>query len=314
MVYDINGNQCSPYSKDGILLAQAYDVEGNELLSGIVANSDTATGVDSGYVLSNGIRSYIVRLLASWGTSIELQSCIKNDVTGNYERMDSTNTVVLFDSSMSNVGNKILSDTGGHKNDGISVGGLMYTSGGDNTIFYWGADGNVLTKVVPVSNNPNGSTTRIGGISLSETNSMWYLVSRDKYGDSEIAHQAGDKMNVYLYDFESNTATLVAQFPWDCVYVQGATYCDGILYVACNTQTTGAANNYTGVTIKCIRTDTYELFDTFTMEGSYEPEGMDTIYIDGNPCLTFGLGKWNTLHKLLLITPPYKLVDNNGQS
>ena len=130
-----------------------------------------------------------------------------------------------------------------------------------------------------------------------------YLVSRDKDGSSDITHKTGDVMCVYEYNVASNTVSLVATFPWDCVYVQGATFALGKLYVACNTQTTGSASNYTGITIKVIDTSNWIIEKTLTCSGDFEPQGCDHVTVNGNTYIWTGVNKYNTVEKVVIFAP-----------
>lgn len=323
-VYDGNGNELyAVYDGEGNRLYQAYDGEGNPLIdTGLIINTDTSTGTDSGYTLTsdNYDSTYVLRLLADWGTT-EFQSVIMNTSTNEFNRMGTTATVNRFSESMASVGNTTLASTGGHKNDAVYDDGFMYmldgTANDSKSLYVWNTSNNTVTQVtLPISNNTNGSLRVVAGICKSDTDGYLYLVSRDQYNNSDIDHQTGDVMCVYRYNIANNTVELMDSYDWDCVYVQGATYYNGILYVTCNTGTTGSASNYTGITVKCIRTDTWQLIDELTVSGSFEPEGIDTVsFTEYGTELTMGIGKWNAISKFVRFTPPYELVKSySGKS
>lgn len=326
-VYDAEGNDLHGliYDAEGNRLYQAYDAEGNPLISEsyeLRNNTDDSTGTESGYVLTSeeSGNTYVLRQVADWGTT-GFQSVIMNTNTSVFNRMDTGATVNRFSESMTTLTDVTLASTGGHKNDAVYQNGFMYmmdgTASDPKSLYVWNTSTNAVTQVaVPVPNNSNGSIRVVAGIAKSYSSEHLYLVSRDQYNGSDIEHQTGDVMCVYRYNIANNTVELMASFPWDCVYVQGATFYKGILYVTCNTGTTGSASNYTGITVKCIRTDTWELIDELTVSGSFEPEGMDTVsFTEYGTELTMGIGKWNTISKFVRFTPPYELVKSySGKS
>lgn len=318
-VYDADGTVLSAvYDADGVRLYQAYDANGNPLMSSpynLVSVDDDSTGTESGYILtsSENSKTYVLRQLADWGT-VEFQSVIMNTDDSEFYRMGTTATVNRFSEVMSSLGTITLASTGGHKNDAVYHNGKMYmldgTASDSKALYIWDTIGASVTSItLPVSNNLNGSLRIVAGISKSDTDGYLYLVTRDQYNSNDISHQNGDVMCVYRYDVANNTVTLIHTYPWDCVYVQGATYYKGILFVTCNTQTTGSASNYTGITVKCIRTDTWELIDELTCTGNFEPEGMDTVdFTEYGSELTMGIGRWNAIAKFVRFTPPYELL------
>jgi hypothetical protein len=125
------------------------------------------------------------------------------------------------------------------------------------------------------------------------------------YGNSDIDHQDGDKLAIYLYDLESNVAILVAEYDWDGVYVQGCTCVNGILYVACNTATTGSASNYTGITLKVIDTLGWEMIDSLTCPGDFEPKGMDFVQTGSENYLCLGMAKHGNFSIAVMFRSPY---------
>ena len=319
-VYDAEGNDLHGliYDAEGNRLYQAYDAEGNPLISEsyeLRNNTDDSTGTESGYVLTSeeSGNTYVLRQVADWGTTA-FQSVIFGDDV--FYRMVETATVTKLSEAMTNLGTVTLASTGGHKNDASYRNGLMYmidgTSNNPKALYVWDTTGTSISEVsLPIPNNTNGSVRVVAGVSKAERDGYLYLVSRDKYGNSDVDHQTGDVMCVYRFNIANNTAELMASYPWDCIYVQGATLNKGILYVTCNTGTTGSASNYTGITVKCIRTDTWELIDELTVSGSFEPEGMDTVsFTEYGTELTMGIGKWNSISKFVRFTPPYELVTN----
>ena len=114
-----------------------------------------------------------------------------------------------------------------------------------------------------------------------------------------------------ISNISTGLAELLAEFPWDCVYIQGATYYKGILYVTCNSATTSTASNYKGITVKAIRTDIWELFDSLKVNGSFEPEGLDVVALGNTSSLTYeimmGMGKSGVMSQAVRFSIPYEL-------
>ena len=186
--------------------------------------------------------------------------------------------------------------------------GATVTEG--NKLYVWDISANTISaiNVSGIVQPSNGSTRNIWGVCQTRRNSgRLYLVCID-VTSSELVHDANDKLSVYEYNIGTGSCVLVAELPWDCVYVQGATCHEGILYVACNTQTTGQASNYKGITIKAIRTDTWGLIDELTVSGNFEPQGMDVFPADGTFELSVGMGHWGTMRQATRFTAPYKLA------
>lgn len=300
-IYKYNGTTLgSTFNANGVMLFQAYDVFGNELLYDWITHA-----ADSGYSFTDGINSCSTKLMFNFGTT-SFQSVVLDRSKYLFYRASTDDKVYPYNNTLTAQSTITLPSTGGHKNDGCYYNGHVYWLDGtaaDNTALYvWDVSANTLQSVsIPVSDNPNGSKRVVAGICNTDTSGFMYLVSRDQYNGSDIDHQTGDVMCVYRYDVTNNTVELINSYDWDCVYVQGATYVGGKLYVACNTQTTGSASNYTGITIKIIDTTTWEIAKTLTCSGSYEPQGCDHITYGDNSYIWTGLSKYNTVDKVVLL-------------
>lgn len=322
-VHNINGVQIySVNNVDGNLLNQAYDVYGNELLDTIIINDDDSTGTSSGYSLTANLiaKTYVLRMLADFNSPYQtLQSFCYNPDLQRFYKFDGTTTVKAYDSSMSLVETVTLPSSPGHTNDACYYNGNIYFPSGyfgvpvaDATKLYvWGISSNTIStiNINGIEQPTNGSERFIAGVCETERNSgKLYLVCQDATSN-ELVHASGDKLSVYEYNIAAGTCTLKGEFEWDCVYVQGATMYDGVLYVACNTQTTISASNYTGITLKSIRTDLWTLADELTCAGNFEPEGMDTIPIGTKNELSMGMNKYQALAQVVRFTPPFSLVE-----
>lgn len=303
-IYDFGGSELlSAYDIESNQISQAYDINGNELLSAWIDNLPS-----SGYSFTDGANNYATKLLFDFGTTT-FQSVVRNTANGYFYRASADAYVYPYDSNLVAKSMITLPSTGGHKNDGCYYGGKLYwldgTADSPRALYVWNISANTLSSItLPVSDNSNGSKRVVAGICNASIQGTMYLVSRDQYNGSDINHQTGDVMCVYEYDVANNTVSLVASFPWDCVYVQGATFVGGKLYVACNTQTTGSASNYTGITIKVINTSTWTIEKTLTCSGSFEPQGCDSITVGGTNYIWTGLSKYQTVDKVIIMESP----------
>lgn len=323
-VYDISGESLQAvYGLDGTQLSDCYDLDGNELLDGLIVNPDASTGTSTGYSLASAEsgNTYVLRRVINFrdvATGNSLQSFVYDYENQTYYKFDASTTVYVFNSSIALTGSVTLPSSAGHNNDGCYHDGKIYMPSGyfgasatDGTkLFVWDISKNTVTAVSVdgITQPQNGSIRIIAGVCETARNSgKLYLVCQD-CTSSELVHDEGDKLAVYEYDIASGTCKLKAEFPWDCVYLQGVTCYEGILYAACNTQTTGTASNYMGITIKCIRTDTWAHFDTLTVGGTFEPEGMDVFPANGGWEISVGMGHWGTMQQTARFTPPYELV------
>lgn len=322
-VCDVSGESLKAVHEiDGTQLVNCYDIDGTGLLLTLATNTDLSTGTSTGYSLTSDEteNEYVLRQVVNFrdaATGNSLQSFVYDYDNQTYYKFDASTTVYVFDSSLVLTGSVTLPSSAGHNNDACYHDGKIYLPSGyfgasaatGTKLFVWDIARNTVTDIAisGITQPHNGSTRVIVGVCETARNSgKLYLVCQD-CTDSELVHAEGDKMAVYEYDIKSGTCTLQAEFPWDCVYVQGVTVYAGILYASCNTQTTGKASNYEGITIKCIRTDTWAHFDTLTVEGNFEPEGMDVFPANGGWEITVGMGHWGTMQQTARFTPPYQL-------
>ena len=296
-------------------LSQAYNINGNELFETLVINTDSSTGTSTGYSLESDLtgNDYVLRFMVEFvPISDTLQSFCYDPDNELFYKFNSSTTVKVYDSSMDYIESITLPSSAGHNNDACYYNGNIYFPNHDTTTLYvWNIANNTVStiSVSGISQPPNGSTRQIDALCETSRNSgEFYLVCRDVY-TNELVHQSDDKLSVYSYNLATGNATLMGEYPWDCVYVQGATLLDGVLYVACNTQTTGSASNYTGITVKAIRTDSWTYIDTLTVSGNFEPEGMDTVPIGTGYELMMGIGKYRTISEEVRFTAPYSLVE-----
>lgn len=322
-IYGISGEALQAvYGLDGTQLSNCYNLAGAGLI--LVTNTDSSMGTSTGYFLTSDEteNEYVLRQVVNFrdvATGNSLQSFVYDYDNQTYYKFDASTTVYVFNSSLALTGSVTLPSSAGHNNDACYHDGKIYLPSGyfgasetDGTkLFVWDISQNTVTAVAVsgITQPQNGSTRIIMGVCETERNSgKLYLVCQD-CTSSELVHDAGDKLSVYEYDIKSGTCTLRAEFPWDCVYVQGAACYERILYVACNTQTTGQASNYKGITIKCIRTDKWTHFDTLTVSGNFEPEGMDVFPADGASEISVGMGHYGTMQQTARFTPPYQLEE-----
>lgn len=244
-----------------------------------------------------------------------MQSLILDVDRSRILKIDSSTTAKVYDYKGNYVESFTKPNTE-HDNDACYVrDGIAYVIGGYYSINYiksffkWDIVNNIVTEIdlTAIENNSNGSYRVVAGVCETYRNSdVLYIVCADWYNDGSagLNHQTGDKLSVYTYDTTSEEINLVFETDWDCVYIQGATCINDILYVACNTQTTNASYNYKGITIKMFDTKTWTLIDEYIIEGDFEPESLNYIIENGIPKLAFGIGKYRTISKLMKMQLP----------
>lgn len=293
-----------------------YDVYGNQIdVGNSYHNHNFATLfpnlVESGYSFSSDKvgECNSVKLLDFNAAS--LQSVGYDYENGHFYKFADNTTVLKFNEKLQQLATITLPSTAGHCNDACYYSGKFYLAEVDKTkdiLYEWNIQSNTVRAITlnGISNPSNGSVRYLAGVCEAERGTgKLYLVTQDRYGTSDIDHQDGDKMAVYLYDIANNTTSLIAEYDWDCVYVQGCTCVNGILYVACNTATTGAANNYKGITIKVFDTLGWQMIDEMSCAGNFEPEGMDFIQNGTENYLSVGIGHYGTIAIDVLFRAPY---------
>lgn len=312
------------YKKNGIRIREAFDKDALWLSSAfdnytdeypfVDIIPDDSTGTDSGYDLTSerGI-TYVLRTMVDLSNDgYSLQSFCYNYNDGNYYRFDASTTVVVYDSFFNQLRTITTPSSIGHGNDACYYNGSFYLPNTHSVIEWSPTENTVETMPINGIVQPtNGSERTCDALCLIErTLEEIFLICRDKRS-GDISHQDGDMMSVYRYNLETHDATLMYETPWDCVYIQGAAYYKGILYVACNTQTTGSASNYKGITVKVIRTDIWSLIDELICEGVFEPEGMDVVSTGEGQEIEMGIGHYTGLRLITRFTAPYATIECN---
>lgn len=300
--YDVYGNKIEN-EQNGIKAIDSVVAQFPELLDSYVFTSEKSEDRNS------------VKLLDFGTGDVKLQSVGYDYENGAFYKFADEARALKFNMNRELVGTISLPSPPGHANDTCYHKGKFYFACGSTgdadgyaeRIYSWDIKSNSVSyvSVDGIKNPSNGSKRRLGAICEADRGSgKFYLVCRDIY-ESDITHQDGDKMSVYLYDLATNAATLVAEYDWDCVYVQGCTCVNGFLYVACNTGTTGSASNYKGITIKVIDTLGWDMIDELTTEGVFEPEGMDFIQQGSGNYLTMGVARYGSFAICVLLRAPY---------
>lgn len=315
MIYNVNGSALNAgYDDQGAAINTAYNKSGDvvfSLMDGVIINQDDSTGTASGYVLTSELtgNSYAQRLMMNfWEQTINMQSCVYDPTANVYYCFSGGWYVAKYNSNYQYVETITLPQSMGHNNDGYYNNGSIILTHNTTTLFVWNPTANTVSTlpITGIANPVNGSVRYADAICMKE-NGMAYIACRDVYNSSDIDHQEGDNLTIYSYNLSTGVATLEAEYDWDCVYIQGMTMLDGIIYIACNTQTTGSASNYLGITVKVIRTDTWELIDELIYSGNVEPEGMDVVPADGGYQIEMGVAHSGAISMATRFTAPYTL-------
>lgn len=318
-IYDVNAVPMDyAYNESGSLLFQAYDINGNPLLGKIVVKEDASSGTDSGYyyTMVGSANTYVMRQVANFmGESPNYQSLCYDSDRNVFYRFDATTTVRVYDASMTLTGTITLPSRAGHNNDSTYYNGIVYMPTGVSTtlgLWAWDVVNNTVSNlpISGVTQPTNGSARIMAGVfKLTDDADTIALVYQDYRSDNELYHAPDDMWSIYYYSLSSGIATLKAEFPWDCYAVQGAAVYDGILYVTCNLQTADqtAPNDYKGVLLKAVRTDTWEELPSLKSFGAVEPEGLNIYPFGTDNEFMMGLAKYQTVSKMVRFTIPYRL-------
>lgn len=317
-VYNYHGSSVGnvAYDYGAALLNEAYDVAGNALFDhgAVIVNPDASSGTDSGMSLTiDGTSSdYVLREMVDFlSDDPNLQSFAYDRDSGLYYKFNASRTVKVYGTAMQLVNTITLPTDAGHNNDACIIDGITYFPNlNTSDIVTWNIANNTVSSIgiAGIAQPTSGSERRVDALCETEPGSgQLYLACRDVAQAGDIYHLDTDKLSVYRYTLQTGRAELMGEWPWDCVFIQGCVAHEGILYIACNTQTTGSASNYAGITVKAIRTDTWTELLPLLSPGLYEPEGMDVIPVGKGYELMMGVGHYLTLCKATRFTPPYAL-------
>lgn len=318
-MYDVTSNDISgvAYDIDELRLQQAYDINENPLIDDVQILPNHSSGTDTGKYFQMTAPSYRYPLyevvnFMQVSTSQSYQSFGYNPDSNVFYKFDASTTVEVYNSSFQRTGSITLPQTAGHTGDNCYYNGKMYFPGDieSDGVFVWDIANNTVA-ILPVYGvtSPISPAQRImGGIcNVPDENGYLYLVYADRQPNA-VDHASTDKMLVYKYDLSTYNATMMCELTWDCVYAQGSTIHGGILYTACNSPTTGTSGNYTGITLKAIRTDTWEQIPSIVATGIFEPEGLNVYPFGDNDELMMGVAKYGELAMATRFSAPYKLI------
>lgn len=302
------------YSTDNFRLMNAYDVEATALFDNdLITNDDNSTGTSTEYSFTSTetSKNYVLRFVADFiNDGYDYQSLCYNYDNGLYYKFEGNDTVKVYNSNMEKTQTISMPSSAGHNNDSLYYNGNIYFPNGNaSNLYVWNIEHNTVNSlpITGIVQPSTGSTRQVDAIcNMPGLNGDFFLITRDVY-TTDLTHQASDKLAIYRYSINSGVAELLGEITWDCVFIQGSAYYNGILYVACNTQTTGSASNYTGITLKVIRTDTWELVDELVASGNFEPEGLDIIPVDNTYEIMMGIARYSEISKAVRYTIPYEL-------
>ena len=199
----------------------------------------------------------------------------------------------------------------GHDNDCVNIGDYIYfADGGTKSLVKWNmnTDTSETINVIGINDNGNPNTVRnICGVCIHNSNEQELIVATyDKNTTNDLLHSDGDKLAIYLLDLSSSSnAELLCEFDWDCVYIQGCTMYNNMLYVTCNIQTTEETSNYKGVDIKCINLSNKTMVDIVKINGIFENEGLDYCVENGIVYLYTILEKYGNFVDLVKFKAPF---------
>ena len=321
-VYNISGANIgrNAYSISGERLVQAYDIHGNPLFEDtptarIETLPNQATGTDSGYsfwLSSQGYRYPLYDVVDFLSDSVSYQSSCYDERNNVFYKFEGSTTVRVYNSSFQRTGTITLPQFAGHNNDACYYSGKIYLPGGyDFTgIYEWDISTNTILELPVIGvPSPTSAPKRISTAICKVPNEAGFLyIAYVDFQTDELTHDVNDKLGIYKYNIATHEAELIADYPWDCVYSQGMEICEGVLYIACNSPTTGTPNNGNGITLKAFRIDNWTALKSLYLTGVVEPEGMCMYPYSGSPELMMGIGHYGTLAKATRFSAPYRLV------
>lgn len=198
----------------------------------------------------------------------------------------------------------------GHDNDCVNIGNYIYfADGGTKSLVKWNmnTDTYETINVNGINDNGNPNTIRnICGVCIHNSNEQeLILATYDKNTTNDLLHSEGDKLAIYLLNLNSSNAELLCEFDWDCVYIQGCTMYNNMLYVTCNIQTTEEPSNYKGVEIKCINLSNKTMVDIVKINGTFESEGLDYCVENGIVYLYTIIAKYGNFVDLVKLKAPF---------
>lgn len=213
---------------------------------------------------------------------------------------------------------KTTKPTTGHDNDAFKIANDIYING--STALEGEANSKLLYKydtflgTVSLINtsaivNNVDSIRCIGGICGGENNKA-FLVTQDYRG---AYNNANDKLGVYEMNLQTQTINLLFELSWNGWFIQGATYVNGILYVATNKLPVSTSPTvYGGIAIWAIDVNSETLIDKIIIDGDVEPEGLESFVENGEVYLYMGIAKYNQIAIISKIkVPPLARLKHN---
>ncbi|MBD5390806.1 hypothetical protein HDR67_02240 [bacterium] len=248
-----------------------------------------------------------------------IQSCAIDEKNGILYKLNSTDEVVVYDLWTKAFVSKIKKpNKTGHDNDACMIEDKMYLVGSKPTsylteiqkLYCWNLSTNTIEKLkVDGIEDAEGRAVRcLMGVSAYINNHL-LLVTQDYIVDDShgVNHDETDKLCIYDYNIETEQCDKIFETKWDAVFVQGATYIDGKVFIACNIQTEKHASNYKGIEIKVVSLEQQTIIEVIHIEGFFEAEGLENYKKDDDLFLVFGLSNPGLVSQILTM----KLEDLN---
>ena len=181
---------------------------------------------------------------------------------------------------------KVLKPHTGHNNDACVVGDNMWIIGtedyADPQLWLYGLKTNKAERVdVSIL---DGAGTKSGYSAVCEYDaSNLLLVGITGTGTDRPT----DKLRVYKYNKGTKKLTQWFELSWHGVFVQGATYVNGMLYIATNIS---EEKIHDGASVWVVDVKNQKLLDEMVILFDGEAEGLDYNIEDGKTWLYMGLG------------------------
>lgn len=177
----------------------------------------------------------------------------------------------------------------GHNNDMFCTGDKLWIAGTEKAYdpqlwLYDIGDNSVIRKDVSAV-RCWGKDRDFSGVCEYDRNTL-LLVARENMKNTRGANAPGDKMGIYKMDRKTGVISQWFELPWRGIFIQGATYVNGYLFVATNM----LYKIHGGMSIWVIDTRAQTLVDEMIIYFEGEAEGLDHNIENGRLWLYVGLG------------------------
>jgi len=177
----------------------------------------------------------------------------------------------------------------GHNNDACHIDGKLYIIGtktaNDPQLWEYDIKSNTARRLDVMDVLKFGRCRVLSAVCQYDDNSL-LLVAQEAMADIHGDNRPDDMVGIYKYDLKSGEVSLLFDLPWHGVFVQGATFSGGLLFIATNF----LHDLQGGTSIWVVDMKKRVMIDEMIARFEGEAEGLDYKYEDGKLYLYVGLG------------------------